>query len=68
MKNIIKVKQEIDWYVVFEYLESVKTFRPLFRDEKFVKMFEEMYKYVEEKIDVPYNIVDTYVVVEQRMD
>ena len=60
----IKVKQEIDWYVVSEYLESIRTFCPLFEDEKFSKMFEEMRKHVEEQIDVPNEIVDRYVMVE----
>ena len=68
MSNTIKVKQELDWYILLEYLESIRTFCPLFRDEKFSKMFYEMRRYVEEKIDVPNEIVDTYVVVEQRLD
>ena len=63
--NTIKVKQELDWYILLEYLESIKTFCPLFKDEKFREMYKEMRQYVEEKIDVPYEIVDTYVVVEQ---
>ena len=64
MSKTIKVKQEIDWYILLEYLESIRTFCPLFEDKKFSKMFFEMRKYVEEIIDVPYEIVDTYVVVE----
>lgn len=60
----IKVKQELDWYILLEYLESIRTFCPLFKDEKFSKMFKEMRKYVEEQIDVPNEIVDKYVVVE----
>ncbi|MDE6276096.1 MAG: hypothetical protein K2M75_06130 [Clostridia bacterium] len=60
----IKVKQEMDWYIVLEYLESIRTFCPLFKDKKFSKMFEEMRQYVEEQIDVPNEIVDKYVVVE----
>ena len=60
----IKVKQELDWYIVREYLESINTFCPLFKDEKFGKMFKEMRDYVEEQIDAPNEIVDTYVVVE----
>ena len=60
----IKVKQELDWYIVLEYLESIRTFCPLFKDKKFSKMFEEMRKYVDEQIDVPNEIVDKYVIVE----
>ena len=63
-EETIKVKQELDWYIVLEYLESIRTFCPLFRDKKFSKMFEDMSKYVEKKIDVPNDIVDKYVVVE----
>ena len=66
--NTIKVKQELDWYILLEYLESIKTFCPLFRDEKFSKMYKEMRQYVEDKIDVPNEIVSMYVVVEQRLD
>ena len=64
----IKVKQELDWYILLEYLESIRTFCPLFRDEKFSKMFCEMRQYVEEKIDVPNEIVDRYVLVEYKSD
>ncbi|MDE6275338.1 MAG: hypothetical protein K2M75_02235 [Clostridia bacterium] len=60
----VKVKKELDWYIVLEYLESIKTFCPLFQDEEFCKIFEEMREYVEEKIDVPNEIVDKYIVVE----
>lgn len=66
MSDTIKVKQEIDWYIVLEYLESIRTFCPLFKDEKFSKMFFEMRKYVEERIDVPNEIVDSYVLVEYK--
>ena len=65
MSNTIKVKQELDWYILLEYLESIRSFRPLFKDEKFSAMYKEMWEYVGEKIDVPYEIVETYVVVEQ---
>ena len=62
--EIVKVKKELDWYIVLEYLESIRTFCPLFEDKKFCKMFKEMRRYVEEQIDVPNEIVDQYVVVE----
>ena len=65
MSNTIKVKQELDWYILLEYLESIRSFRPLLKDEKFSAMYKEMWEYVGEKIDVPYEIVETYVVVEQ---
>ncbi len=64
MKRTIKVKQELDCYIVIEYLESIRTFCPLFEDKKFSKMLEEMRAYVEEKIEVPYEIVDKYVTLE----
>ena len=62
--DTIKVKKELDWYIVLEYLESIRTFCPLFKDKKFSKMFNEMRRYVEQQIDVPNEIVDKYVVVE----
>ena len=68
MSNTIKVKKVLDWYILIEYLESIKTFLPLFGDEKFSKMYEEMRAYAEEQIDVPNDIIDTYVVVEQSLD
>ena len=61
---IVKVKKELDWYIVFEYLESIKTFCSLFKDETFCKMVKEMSAYVEKKLDVPNEIINTYVVVE----
>ncbi|MDE6472774.1 MAG: hypothetical protein K2L52_07065 [Clostridia bacterium] len=64
--NIIKVKQELDWYILIEYLESIRTFCPLFEDKKFSKMFQEMRAYAEDKIDVPYEIVDRYVTLEYK--
>ena len=60
----IKVKQELDWYIVLEYLDSIRGFLPLFRYEKFCKIFEEMWEYVNEQIEVPNEIVNKYVVVE----
>ncbi|MDE5654965.1 MAG: hypothetical protein K2I46_05085, partial [Clostridia bacterium] len=64
--NIIKVKQELDWYILIEYLESIRTFCPLFEDKKFSEMFQEMRAYAEDKIDVPYEIVDRYVTLEYK--
>ena len=60
----IKVKQELSWHIAAAYLEHLETFCVLFKDEKFDRMFTELENYVNEKINVSNDIVETYVIVE----
>ena len=62
--NIQIIKQELEWYIISEYLENIWNFRQLFKDEKFSKMYNEMKEYVEKKIEIPYEIIRYYVAVE----
>ncbi|MDE6361949.1 MAG: hypothetical protein K2N53_05030 [Clostridia bacterium] len=59
-----KIKQELSWHIAAAYIEHLGTFCVLFRDKKFERMFTELEKYVSEKINVPNDIIETYVIVE----
>lgn len=50
------------------YLEGVKGFPSLKTDDKFIKLFKELFAYVESKLELPANgdIVDLYVTVIQE--
>lgn len=68
VKNTKKVKQELSWHIIAAYLEHIEIFNSLFRDKEFNQLFCALEKYVFDKINVPNDIADTYVIVEHTVD
>lgn len=66
MAKMNKVKQELSWHIVEEYLQHIETFIDVFRDEKFTNRFYKLLDYVTEKNSVSEDIEDIYVIVEYK--
>lgn len=50
MEKIIFTKQEIEWYIIHHYLEAISTIGAVDKDVIFCKMFNDIKKYVTEKL------------------
>lgn len=63
--NFIQTKQNYEWHLMRSYLEGVQGFPSLKTDDKFFKLFNELFDYVESKLDLPTSgdIIDLYVTV-----
>ena len=68
-KKIIKTKQDFDWNLIFNLLQSFYNYTAIMKDQEFREQFDKIFNYVADKIDTPYegNIKNYYVRVEQEV-
>ncbi len=66
--NFIQTKQNYEWHLIRNYLEGIYRYQEIKKDDKFIKLFKELFAYVESKLELPANgdIVDLYVTVIQE--
>lgn len=63
--TVIGVNQELNWHIAHLLLENFDALGITYSDKQFAKLLSAVKKYVNKKIDVPFeNLGDSYVIVE----
>ena len=69
-KKIVKVRQELDWQVIYFFLYPLSDMGIFNNDQEFQKLYTTLFDYVKNKMALPYtgDIRDMYVIVEQECE